>query len=244
MEPHPSPSFAHYPGLRGRESEARALAEQVRRLIRLSVSTAPPAEETAALTAELAAVADRLERHLPEVPWPRFLGPADDQTGTGRPLEGTMPFDLIVGGFNPLALPVEMSFDPPRALGHAVFDAAYEGAPGCVHGAVLVATFDMVFTGANALADATGPTVRLSARYRRPTLLGERTVFEGWVTEVTERRVFCQGRVVQGDVVTVEAEGEFAILDRAGVQAMASGRRASFDAAPTGAPEADPELAP
>jgi acyl-coenzyme A thioesterase PaaI-like protein len=125
-----------------------------------------------------------------------------------------------------------MSFDPPKALGHAVFDAAYEGAPGCVHGAALVATFDMIFTGANALADATGPTVRLSARYRRPTLLGERTVFEGWVTEVTKRRVFCQGRVVQGEVVTVEAEGEFAILDRAGVQAMARGRRESFDGAP------------
>src|ERR1700722_2619511 len=114
MDPPPPPSFAHYPGLRGRENEARALAEQLRRLIRLSVSTAPSAGETAGLTAELAAVADRLERHLPEVPWPRFLGPADDQPGTGPPLEGTMPFDLIVGGFNPLALPAEMPFDPPQ----------------------------------------------------------------------------------------------------------------------------------
>jgi hypothetical protein len=35
--------------------------------------------------------------------------------------------------------------------------------------------------------------------------------------------------------VTVEAEGEFAILDRAGVQAMARGRRDAFDAdAPKG----------
>ena len=126
---------------------------------------------------------------------------------------GSMPFDVIVGPFNPVALPVRLAFEPPKALGYATFDVAYEGAPGCVHGAALAATFDIVLTGANSLAGATGPTVRLSIRYRRPTLVNEEAVFEGWVTEVTERRVFSLGRIVQGGVVTVEAEGEFAMLE-------------------------------
>ena len=226
-----SPSFDRYPGLEGRATEARALAEELRRLIRLSVSTAPPAEETAALTAQLAAVADRLEAHRPEVPLPRFMGPAEDGPASGPPLAGTMPFDIVVGGFNPLALPVRLAFEPPRALGYATFNVAYEGAPGCVHGGALAATFDIVFTAANAIAEATGPTVRLDVRYRRPTLIDEEALFEAWVTEVTPRRVSSQGRIVQGGTVTVEAEGEFAVLDHARVRQMASGRRAAFERA-------------
>ena len=124
--------------------------------------------------------------------------------------------------FNPLALPVRLEFDPPKALGTGQFHVGYEGAPGCVHGAALAATFDIILTAANAIAGATGPTVRLSLRYRRPTLMDEETVFEGWVTEVTERRVFSLGRIVQGGVVTVEAEGEFAIFEREGVDRMAA----------------------
>jgi acyl-CoA thioesterase FadM len=205
------------------------MAEQLRRLIRLSVSTAPPAEETAVLTAQLAAVADRLEAYRPEVPLPRLLAPAEDGSEHGPPLQGTMPFDIVVGAFNPLALPVRLAFEPPRALGHATFTVAYEGAPGCVHGGALAATFDIVFTAANALAEATGPTVRLNLRYRRPTLLDEEALFEAWVTEVTAPRVFSRGRIVQGGIVTVEAEGEFAVLDHARVNQMASSRRKAFD---------------
>jgi len=52
--------FQHHPALRGRELEARELAEVLRRLIRLSVSTAPSAQDTARLTAQLTAVADEL----------------------------------------------------------------------------------------------------------------------------------------------------------------------------------------
>jgi hypothetical protein len=209
------------------------MAEELRRLIRLSVSTAPTAEETAALTAQLAAVADRLEALRPEFPLPRFMGPAEDGPASGPPLQATMPFDIVVGGFNPLALPVRLAFEPPRALGYATFTTAYEGAPGCVHGGALAATIDIVFTAANAIAEATGPTVRLDVRYRRPTVIDEEALFEAWVTEVTARRVFSKGRIVQGGTVTVEAEGEFAILDPVRIRQMASGRRkASERAAP------------
>ncbi|HVA07886.1 MAG TPA: hotdog fold domain-containing protein [Acidimicrobiales bacterium] len=236
MTTEPSPQFEHHPGLQGRQREARALADELRRLIRLSVSTAPPPEETAELTVLLAAVADRLEKHIPEVPLPRFVAPDPGTQLSGPPLGASMPFDPVVGKFNPLALPVTLDFQPPKALGYATFDVGYEGAPGCVHGAVLAATFDIILTAANAIAGATGPTVRLNIRFRRPTLVGEETIFEGWVTEVTDRRIFSLGRIVQGDVVTVEAEGEFAILNSDGVHRMARGRRQAFDGATSDAP--------
>jgi acyl-CoA thioesterase FadM len=231
----PAPSFEDHPGVRGRQAEALALADVVRRLIRLTVSTAPSATETAEITASLAAVADRLAIHVPDRPLPRFVAPAAAEDGPPRdpprdpPLGASMPFDLIVGAFNPLALPVRLDFEPPKALGYATFDVGYEGAPGCVHGAALAATFDIILTAANAIVGATGPTVRLSLHYRRPTLVGEQAVFEGWVTEVTERRIFSRGRIVQGGEVTVEAEGEFAIFNQGSVDRMAAARRRAFD---------------
>ncbi len=235
--------FDHHPGLRGREAEARALADTLRRLIRLSVSTAPSAADTARLTAQLSALADELEAHRPKEPLPRFIAP--DQDGPrdeSRPLGGAMPFDVVVGPFNPLALPVVLDFEPPKALGRAVFDVAYEGAPGCVHGAVLAATFDIILTAANAVEGSVGPTVRLAIRYLRPTLTDEEAVFEGWVTEVTDRRIFSKGRIVQGGIVTVEADGEFAIFNHEAVHRMALARRTSFDAgAKRGAPPGDGE---
>jgi acyl-coenzyme A thioesterase PaaI-like protein len=236
LSPDPRPTtFEHHPGLRGREPEARALAEVLRRLIRLSVSTAPPAEETARLTAQLNAVADQMERHRPENPLPRFMDPDEDGPPRPVPLGGAMPYDVVVGPFNPVAPPVVLDFEPPKALGRAVFDVTYEGAPGCVHGAVLAATFDIVLTAANAIAGATGPTVRLALRYKRPTLTDVEAVFEGWVTEVTDRRVFSKGRIVQDGIVTVEADGEFAVFNREGVNAMAASRARNLRARRSGA---------
>jgi len=229
LPPPPQPSFEHHPGLRGRQVEAFELAQQLRRLIDLSVSTAPPPEVTAAMAAALREVADEMEGHRPEVPLPRFLTPSGDDRPREIPLGGAMPYDPIVGPFNPMALPVRLAFDPPKALGYATFGVAYEGAPGCVHGAALLATFDIILTAANAIAGAVGPTVRLGLHFRRPTLAYEEAVFEGWVTEVTERRVYSKGQITQGGVVTVEADGEFAILSHEGVGRMATVRRQAFD---------------
>jgi thioesterase superfamily protein len=239
LTPDPRPtSFQNHPGLRDREPEARELADVLRRLIRLSVTASPPAAETVRLTTQLAALADELERHLPADPLPRFIPPDEDGPPKDVPLGGAMPYDVVVGPFNPVALPLVLDFEPPKALGRGVFDVTYEGAPGCVHGAVLVAAFDIVLTAANAIVGAVGPTVSLAVRYVRPTLIGEEAVFEGWVTEVTERRVFSKGRIVQGGVVTVEAEGEFAIFSQDRVNRLASSRRRSSDPGTGSAPAA------
>ena len=79
---------------------------------------------------------------------------------------------------------------------------------------------------------------RLALRYLRPTLTNEEAVFEGWVTEVTDRRVFSKGRIVQGGVVTVEADGEFAVFDQERVNQLASSRRRPSDAGAGPAPSA------
>ena len=48
--------------------------------------------------------------------------PDEDGPPLDVPLGGAMPYDVIVGPFNPIALPVVLDFEPPRALGRAVFN--------------------------------------------------------------------------------------------------------------------------
>ena len=149
------------------------LAAAVRRLMELTVTSAPAPGVLAEVAARVHAASDALEFAVPDdsEPVPRFGG-YDVEVDEPTSLTDSMPFDMVAGPCNPLAPPIELWFDPPVARGRAVFTPTYEGAPGWVHGAALAAAFDIILTAANVLADAAGPTVELTVRYRRPTLIG------------------------------------------------------------------------
>jgi hypothetical protein len=199
----------NHPSVQGREAELRALTDEVRRLIALTVTNTADGPETVAITQELARVNDRLAAQVPD--------PLPPRLGADRPEHGAydgMPFDVVTGRYNPLAIPVVMANEPPKAVGLVRFTTPYEGPPGCVHGAILAGVFDMVLTEANLLADAAGPTIELTITYRKPTRLHVETRFEAWVSERTGRVVTTAGRALQGDVVTVEAIGKFVKLER------------------------------
>ena len=211
---------SNHPSVEGREPELAELADAVRRLVTLTITNTASGDETAAIAAELTAIADRLEAHVPDPVPPRHIpGPPRALTD----LQDGMPFDPVTGRWHPFALPVEFhpaADDPDRAIGRASFSVAFEGPPGCVHGAVLAGVFDMALTAANRLADAAGPTMKLSLRYRKPTRLGVETVFETWVTKRTGRVTTAVGRASQDGVVTVEAEGTFLHLPYERVREM------------------------
>ncbi len=80
-----------------------------------------------------------------------------------------------------------------------------------------------MLTAANMIARAPGLTVSLSTRYRRPTRLHVESRFEAWVERVDERRTYTHGRIVQGDIVTVESEGIFARLQAGTTGEVAGG---------------------
>jgi acyl-coenzyme A thioesterase PaaI-like protein len=131
-----------------------------------------------------------------------------------------MPFDVVIGSCNPLALPIEIEFEPPTAIGHAMYTAPYEGAPGFVHGAVLAGAFDIMLTAANVMASGAGPTVTLSISYLKPTRLDVPCRFEAEVTSLDDRRTHSRGRLLQDGVVTVEAVGEFVNMERSRAAAL------------------------
>jgi acyl-coenzyme A thioesterase PaaI-like protein len=203
-----------HPRVAGRERELRSLADAVRRLVALTVDSDADAASTAYAAARLHALADELEPALVPV-----ADPPKHAAGVGPEGEDPHPhdnfqFDAVLGMYNPLALPVEMTWEPPVARGRACFTTAYEGPPGCVHGAMIAAAFDQVFNVANLRSGVAGPTAYLHIDYRRPTLLRRELVFEGWVDRVEGRKVVCRGRIVQGEAITCEAEGLFVQLPR------------------------------
>ena len=190
----------------------------VRRLITATVTNTADRDETVAITEELARLADRLEAHVPD-PIPRRL--YHDGDLPPDPDRDNMPYDPVVGWYNPLAIPLQLGVEDGRAIGNVTFTTPYEGPPGCVHGAMLAAAFDMVLTQANLVAQAAGPTMELTIRYRKPTLLHTPTRFEAWVSGRNGRVTTAAGHALQNGQVTVEAIGKFIALDRADIIKLA-----------------------
>jgi hypothetical protein len=202
----------------GREELAAAL----RRLMGLTVTSMAPAGALEAAAEQVGSIADELEGHVPEpgpAPVSRFADRSTPPSGAAG-LAAAMPFDMVIGTCNPVAPPIAIEFEPPMAIGRVTFPPTYEGAPGCVHGAVLAGAFDMMLTAANVIANGAGPTVSLTIRYRKPTLVGEPCRFESWVTSATGQRTHSVGRLLQAEVVTVEAEGEFVNMARVDIRRM------------------------
>ena len=184
--------------------ELAALTAEVRRLVAVTVSVDAPAEALRRTTAAVASLTEELASFVPVPHPPRYPGGA-----RGNDVADFFPFDPIVGLLNPLAPPLRVVWQDPRAIGTVTFGVPYEGPPGCVHGGIIAATFDQVFNVANLMRGVAGPTRRLEVRYLRPTPLAVELRFEGWVERVEGREVHTAGRIFAGDVVTVEAAGVF-----------------------------------
>lgn len=191
-----------HPAVAGRERELRALADAGRRLIELVVSHEADAATTALLAERIEAVAELLEASAVEPPYSRYGGGGDHP-------HDVFPFDPVLGLYSPLALPVEVAWEDPVAIGTARFTTAYEGPPGCVHGAVIAGAFDQVCNVANIFTGVPGPTRTLEVRYRRPTLLGVACRFEASVAAVDGREVTTTARLLQEGRVTCECTGVF-----------------------------------
>jgi acyl-coenzyme A thioesterase PaaI-like protein len=191
------------------------LAAEARRLTHLVVTCDLPRQEAAQLVERLREINELVSSHVPEEPQPLVWAPRNEQVlQSSRSMTDAMPFDVVVGIYNPIAPPVTVEIRPPKAYATARFGPAHGGAPGWVHGAVIAGVFDIVLTAANQLEDAAGPTARLEIRYRRPTLIDQEAHFEAWIERRHRNRVLSKGLLIQEGEVKVEAEGEFVTLDR------------------------------
>ncbi|MBM4244473.1 MAG: PaaI family thioesterase [Deltaproteobacteria bacterium] len=215
-------------------AELEGLAAEVRRLVAATVAVDAPREAIVAATRAVARVADALERHVPTPHPPRYPG----GNAAVRDAADFFPFDPVIGRLSPIAPPVKVEWHDPVAVGLVRFTVPYEGPPGCVHGAIIAATFDQVFNVANLMRGVAGPTRKLEIRYRKPTPLLADLRFEGWIDRVEGREVHTLGRILHGDTVTVEAEGTFVQISHERVMQMLDAGRPAAD--PTAPPADDP----
>lgn len=197
----------------GKASEVAGAWKQKRRLAAAMRVVISRLVETDAPEAELAAAADALERYaslLASHPRPnRYEGWAE--TSPAGDVAGFFDHSPLIGLSNPLSPPIELRADADRksVLGRAVFGAAYEGPPGCVHGGYVAAAFDEVLGFANALSGTPGMTGTLTVRYRRPTPLHTELRFEARYDRSEGRKIFTSGKLFSGDSLCAEADGIF-----------------------------------
>lgn len=140
-----------------------------------------------------------------------YEGPAE---GSLAPMNSFLDRSPIIGGINPLAVPMQMDIDGDGGkdsvvVGHATFPAAYEGPPGCVHGGFIAAYFDEVLGMAQSLSGNPGMTVNLTVDYRAPTPLKRPVVFRGRVVSIEGRKISVAGTLHHGQTLCAEARGLF-----------------------------------
>jgi acyl-coenzyme A thioesterase PaaI-like protein len=183
---------------------AGRLADAIRELIEQVAVTGAPAETLERAAASVRGAASELRAADPA---PRVFGPFTESDG--RDPMSYFVKSPVCGRLNPLAPP--LSIDSVNGAVHATvtFNVAYQGPPGCVHGAFVAAVFDELLGIANATSGNPGMTGSLEIRYRRPTPLDTPLRAVARHTGREGRRIFAAGSLYAGDEVTAEAEGVF-----------------------------------
>jgi len=192
----------------GAWAERRRLAKAMREVIdRLTTSDAPEAE--------LRAAADGLERYAARLAsHPRRSLPLGfTETANAGDVAAFFDYSPLIGLSNPLAPPITLAVDGKTVRGQVRFGAAYEGPPGHVHGGFIAAAFDEVLGFVQSTTGQPGMTGRLTIHYRKPTPLHSDLRFEATVLRVEGRKIFAEGRLYAGDLLTAEAEGLFVSVD-------------------------------
>jgi acyl-coenzyme A thioesterase PaaI-like protein len=198
----------------------RELADVLRQLLHsLGRSGATP-DEIRAAAAQIREVQEQLARTA------RANGGAID----GKPflpgMEDFVDRSPITGLANPLAPPAVLRRDMEarRVTGEVTFDAAFEGAPGIVHGGFVAALLDEALGMATIFSGSTGMTVELVTRYRSHTPVATPLRLEARLVSVEGRRIQTAGELLCGDDVIVEASGLFIAVDSDKFAALAAAR--------------------
>ena len=184
------------------------IAKEVRTVIDQLLATSAPVEELertqAIINQAVALLKSRSHSH-------DYEGPSE---GSLAPLNSFLDRSPIIGAINPLSVPMRMEIDgdggtESTVVGHAIFPAAYEGPPGCVHGGFIAAYFDEVLGMAQSLSGNPGMTVNLTVDYRAPTPLKQTVIFRGRVASIDGRKISVSGTLHHGETLCAEAKGLF-----------------------------------
>ena len=196
-----------------RHEALEELTEAVRRLVEATVATGHEVATLRELTAEVHAVAEKLETELDDDPWKARASGSIDEPGR------MMGINPAIGSSNPLAPVMRWEVTPgvTELRGTVRFGLAHVGPPYRAHGGVIASTFDQVLGIATIAGGAPGMTARMTVTYRRATPIEQDVRVEATLHEAEGRMSRATGRMIDRDGnVTAEAEATFVQLKRQG----------------------------
>lgn len=122
-----------------------------------------------------------------------------------------LPYSPICGPFNPIAPPLQLSFDKKaqQLIGIICPQRAYEGPKGLLHGGVISAIYDQVLAMLSTCLDRPSFTAYLNIQYCKPTPLFEDLRFSAWVDSIEGRKAYIKGHCTLNGEILTEAEGLF-----------------------------------
>jgi hypothetical protein len=198
----------------------RALAAALRELLKRLPRTAVADSEVEALVPLIQDAARRFGEA-------GRLAPGEVPTSLFAGMEHFMDVGPIVGLSNAIAPPLEFQLDPEAGVvrGGGRFGAAYEGAPGLLHGGFLAAAIDELLGVATVLSGGPGMTRELTVRYLRPTPVDAELCFTARLDHVEGRKLFVSADVEADGVRTAKASGVFTAVGDHHFEAFAKARK-------------------
>lgn len=182
----------------------RRVAQAIRELTDVLVTSTPPTEE-------LHAIAESLEIQAQKfAACKRLYGIIEFTRDGGHGGHGEINHELnALGGWsNPLSPRLNMWLEGKKAYGTANCGYAYEGPPGFIHGGFVAAIFDQFLGMAQIAGGNPGMTGTLTIRYYKPTPLNTDIKLEAEVTRTEGRKTFVTGKIRAGEDEAVTATCE------------------------------------
>jgi acyl-coenzyme A thioesterase PaaI-like protein len=198
----------------------REVATELRAFIHAIGASGAPAARMRELAAQLRAQSELLTRE-----------DSRRTTGSEAPvglagMEDFLDRGPITGHANPMAPPAALALDPDAGVvrGEVLFGAAFEGAPGLVHGGFVAAVLDEALGMACVFSGTQGMTAELTTRYRNHTPVGTPLRVEARLVSVDGRKIRTAGELYHGDLAVAEASGLFIGVDTGKFERLAAAR--------------------
>lgn len=200
------------PGISAARFDAATALRELANAFNAQEATDATLERVAAsargITAELE-LGPRRERVIPS-----FAELVDHRPDSDGPRPQGMADRAVVGGANPLSVEIETTLEGDVAVARVVFGAAFEGAPGRVHGGMVAAVLDDIAGYALAFEGEPGFTGTLEVVYRAPVPI-ERTIeFRTRVRGREGRKLFVEAEARLDDRVLASAELTMILVDQ------------------------------
>jgi hypothetical protein len=192
-----------------RRSAVERLAAAVRALADAAAETDVDPESLDDITAEIAALTERLAAITSDSPYSGLTWAPGDFSVP----EGPMPLNPIIGACSPVRPDVQLRFSNGEIAGRAVFTKRFVGPPGYAHGGISAMLGDQIVSASPLAIGVHTITKSLHVWYRRPLPLGEELALWG-VYEPDGDAFQARFTITARDEVAVEGTGELVPFER------------------------------